>query len=100
MKTSPTKKEVWSIAQWRAGNETLSQKNAYFNKEIPKLKGKLDKLTLLLQEQEEKHTKEMRASNHELLKATEMYDQLQADFNIVSGLKMGELLDGIMIDRI
>jgi hypothetical protein len=83
-------------AQWIEDNRNLRQKNAYFTKEIPKLKGKLDKLNLLLQEQEEKHTKEMRASNHELLKATEMYDQLQADFNIVSGLKMRDMLDVVM----
>jgi hypothetical protein len=86
-------------AKWIEDNRNLRQKNAYFTKEIPKLKGKLEKLNLLLQEQKEAHQKEMRASNHELLKATDMYDQLQTDFNIVSGLKMGELLDGVMIER-
>ena len=89
-----------TIADWQATNKRLSQKNAYYLKEVPKLKGKLDHLTLLLKEQEEKHTKEMRAKNHELLKATDMYDALQRNFEIVSALRMDELLDGVMIDRV
>jgi len=87
-------------AHWIEENKKLRQKNTYFTKEVPKLKGKLDHLTLLLKEQEEKHTKEMRAKNHELLKATDMYDALQRNFEIVSALRMDELLDGVMIDRV
>ena len=88
-----------SIDKLKQDNRTLRQKNAYFTKEVPKLKGKLDKLTLLLKEQEEKHTKEMRASNHELLKATEMIDRLQENLDIMARIKMDRLVDGVMIDR-
>ena len=83
-------------AKWIEDNKVLRKKNAYFNKETPKLKGKLDKLTLLLKEQEEKHKKEMRDKDHNLHKATEAYDSLQRNFNIVSGLKMQEMLDVVM----
>lgn len=75
-------------------NQTLRKKNTYFTTEVPKLKVKLDKLTLLLKEQEETHRKEMNAINHELLKSTGMRDQLQRDYDIVSGLKMKEMIEG------
>ena len=87
-------------AKWIEDNRKLRQKNTYFTKQLPIVKGKVDLLTAKLKEQEEAHRKEMNTMNYELLKSTEMYDQLKRDFDIVSGLKMGDLLGFVSGDRL
>ena len=79
-------------AQWVEENRTLRQKNTYFNKQLPIVKGKIVRLEEKLKEQEENHRKEMNAMNYELLKSNEMYDQVKRDFDIISGLKVTEWL--------
>ena len=82
-------------AKWIEDNRVLRQKNTYFTKEVPKLKGKLDKMALLLQEQEERHQKEMRDANHELLLATDLCDTLQQNFDVLAAHGVQQLVESV-----
>lgn len=63
--------------------QTLQQKVDYYEKEVPKLRKKLDQVNLLAEKQRE-----------ETRTITALYDQLQRDFDVMAGMKMRELLDG------
>ncbi len=73
-----------------------SKKAKYLEKGADKLIDKVRELEeTLLRERQENMSREA-----DLLRATDMIDQLQENFNTMAGMKMQELLDGVMIDRV
>jgi hypothetical protein len=72
-----------------------AKKAKYLGKGMDTLEGKIKTLEDTLHRERQEHLmREVELSN-----ATDMLDQMQDNFNVMAGMKMGELLDGVMIER-
>ena len=82
-----------SIEQWRESNETLSNKNAYYVTQSAKVKKRLATMKKDMEDQERGHQAAMLELKRELMAETALHNQTRHDFDVLSTLKMRELLD-------
>jgi len=81
-----------SIEQWRESNKKLSQKNTYFKQQLPIVKRKIDRLEQKLEDQKEEYEKELAEVRGELAKEVHLHDITSRNFQMLSAMKMEELL--------
>ena len=87
-------------AKWVEDNRVLRQKNTYFTNQLPLLKKKLTKAEAELETMTDAYRKEINTLNSQLIEATEREDTLQRNFDMLSGLRMEELLRVMSGDRL
>lgn len=82
-----------TIEQWRESNKKLTQKNTYFRNQVPKLTGRIKELELKIREMEDLHRAELLAARNDAWKEKVLHDKTRSNFELLSALKMEDLLD-------
>ena len=79
-------------AKWIEDNRVLRQKNTYFNTQLPKVKKQIETLKEELKDTNKKHQEDIMNLDRELMKETVAHNETRRNFEILSSLKMEELL--------